>query len=274
MLKVRFLVFLFSLVFVQLATGASAQTPLNPGDILASDQANDQVLHFDDTGALIGTFGAADATNLTGPTKLAFDSNENVYVSEFADVHKFDGNGTYLGVFATGAVAVAGMAFDSFDNLYLTSGSGTLPKLRKYNTSGTLVFQKSLLTHGGQNEIAIDGNDVLYLIQNTSGAGSTAPKRFDVTRYDSDGNSVGIFGAATDLTKPSSLILDDDGNLYIAIDGASNVGEIWKYDSAGVFQEVLVEAADYTGPGPAQNLFVDASGNLFATDSFEDDVQS
>ena len=150
MLKVRFLVFLLSLVSLHMATGASAQS------LLVDDLLANSVYEFDASGNLVGglvPFGDMDETNgnVENPRAIAFDSSGNIYVGGQGAggrlVNKFNEFGDHQSIFVDVGTPQFGLVFDSDDNLYLLAG-GSSPSLRKYDDAGPDAMKHDLSFDG------------------------------------------------------------------------------------------------------------------------------
>ncbi len=101
-----------------------------------------------------------------GPTGLVFDSKGNFYVSFSGNnmvgggsIVKFAPNGTSSSPFASGLFLPAGLAVDSFDNLYVADlGSGSI--FRFTPTGMKTTFASGL---SSPRSLAFDRNGVLYV---------------------------------------------------------------------------------------------------------------
>jgi sugar lactone lactonase YvrE len=161
------------------------------------------------------------------PYDVAFDSNENLFVC--ADVSgtggyaivKFSKEGAFLGFFGSNPNAnipgAGGLAFDSSDNLYVTSYDNT--SFVKFNSSGSLVSTTS------------NGVSDPYDITFAAGSLYVANSMAQVTKYTTAGALVSTIGASSNLDGTLGVAVDAAGNVY-----ASNGDEIYKFNSAGVFQ--------------------------------------
>src|SRR4051794_26147695 len=111
------------------------------GDLLVDDFNNQQVLRFSDSGALLGNFGSAQFHTGAGtPGAIGIDASNRVYImnSSSGDIFRYDRFGNFLGLFGNiGADVPLGIDFDTAGNLWHRSGSVSLNRLIRLNTSGT-----------------------------------------------------------------------------------------------------------------------------------------
>ena len=149
-------------------------------------------------------------TNVYG-ISIAVDSSGNVYVSGAAGndavLVKYNSSGTLqwqraLTPAGNASRYYAGCAVDSSDNVYLTNqitvSSNTHVLIAKYNSSGTIQWQRSFGANGGffyEKNIHIDSNDNLYI---------TAPLQIGsnsnnivVAKLPNDGSLTGTYGSFT-----------------------------------------------------------------------------
>lgn len=137
-----------------------------------------------------------------------------------------------------------GTSVDSSDNIYMTGYSpnttGTFrASLVKWNSSGTLQYQREFGTSGGQNHfgtgVVVKGNNVYVC-----GQGSSAVDAF-VLNYSQSGDSITWQKKLTGSTTSDSfqgIAADSSENLYLAgfTGGAFNRGIVAKYNSSGTLQ--------------------------------------
>jgi len=216
------------------------------GRTRSAGQGNDDrlVVKYDTSGTVQWQriLGNADADRALG---ISSDSSDNIYVvgstastgagSTDSLLVKYDTSGTVqwqrvLG----GASSETGNAVvvDSSDNIYISgftssTGTGELDLLvAKYNSSGTLQWQKALGGTGSDQGISItvDSSDNIYLLGQTTGATGTASNKFAIAKY----NSSGTIQWQRKLGGTGS-----DQGISITVDSSDNIYAIGQTDSTG-----------------------------------------
>ena len=218
-----------------------------------------------------GTATSAQINILSAPGEnagLAIDINGNVY---FADLW----NNRIRKISTTG-------------NITTVAGSGITGTTSSYSGDGGQATDAKI---NFPNGVAVDGSGNIYIADthnhrirkvNASGVITTVA-----------GNGAGAFGGdggpatAAKLNFPVGVALDGSGNIYIT-DGANN--RIRKVNPSGIISTVAGNGTGgFTGDGgPATaaelllhgsltqqsgNVFVDASGNLYITDAWNNRVR-
>jgi hypothetical protein len=97
---------------------------------------SDGVYRMNASGTLLGPFGDATSTasDCVDPESVAFDGAGRLYVLSAGRVLRYSSTGTFLGTFATGAIAEF-LTFDPAGNLYVGLDSET--GLAKFDSQGT-----------------------------------------------------------------------------------------------------------------------------------------
>lgn len=277
------------------------------GNIYVADTNNNEIRKITPTGVVTtlagtGAAGSADgpasSATFTSPTGIAVDSAGDVYVAD-------SGNNEIRVISAAGVVStLAGsttpgssdgtgsgasfhspfsLALDSLGNIYVADAGNN--EIREVTSAGVVTTLAGTITKGSADGngtsasfyspegIAIDSSGNLYIADsgnneirriNTADvvstlAGSTTPGHADGT------------GASASFTNPFGLVLDAEGNIYVA-DTFGN--EIRKVTLAGVVSTVAgsptAGSANGTGTAASFNnptgIAVDASGNLYVAD--------
>jgi uncharacterized delta-60 repeat protein len=187
---------------------------------------------------------------------ISTDSSNNVYVTGFTNVGlffiaKYNPAGTiqWQRVLGSSSENSLSIAIDSSNNVYVTgytssTGAGGSDELiAKYNSSGTIQWQRTL---GGTNtdqarSIKTDSSNNIYILGRTrsTGAGSYD---FLIAKYNSSGTIQWqrTFGGAS-TEDGRSIKIDSSNNIYVFGDtystgaGGSDV-LLAKYDSSGIIQ--------------------------------------
>ena len=260
--------------------------------------------------AYTGDGGMADTATFYEPHSLVFDGLGNLYISDYSNscIRKINTAGiitTIAGSTAQGfsgdggqataaqLSAAAGMAFDSYGNLYFCDLDNN--RIRMINTAGiinTVVGGGSCgnpyCGDGGQAtaaqiqepwDITFDalgnlyfsdyGNSVVRMV-NTSGIITTVAGDYSLSSFNGDG----IPATSAYLFGPEGLAFDGSGNLYICDAGNQRIRMV---NSAGIINTVVGTGTQgYTGNGGAAAsadisspscLTFDSHGNLFFSDA-------
>jgi len=242
------------------ATSAALNNPRGlafdaQGNLLICDGANNRIrkvntsamistIAGNGTGGFAGDGGPAIAASIGGNTRIALDSQGNIYISDPANsrvrritpdgmIHTFAGNGVYVFAGDGGPAAQAslqyplGLAFDTAGNLFIADSQAN--RIRKVSPNGVIS------TYAGNGT----------------------------------GNESGDGGLATQahLNSPSGLAFDSSGGLLIA---DQNGNQIRRVDpSTGLISTVAGTSFYGVGGdgGPAINAQLYSPADLFMTSS-------
>jgi uncharacterized delta-60 repeat protein len=219
---------------------------------------------------------------------IAIDSSDNVYVCGLTLSPKVSFRDLFLAKYNTsGAVQWQrilgsssgddrgfGVAIDSNDNIYLagrtqSEGQGNDDfLLAKYNSSGTIQWQRILGGSSGEEgyAIAIDSSDNVYMLGFTGSAGAGS-NDFLLVKYNSSGTIQWqrvLGGTGQDLGH--SVAIDSSDNVY-AFGPSSSAGAgsndflLVKYNSSGTVQWQRLLGGTGTDYGNA--VAVDSVGNIY-----------
>jgi sugar lactone lactonase YvrE len=219
-------------------------------------------------GGFNGDGGPATSAELKMPYGIAVDSVGNLFISDMDNqrVRKVDG--------ATGIITTI-------------AGTGN------YGYSGNGGAATSAMI-GNPQQLALDGSDNLYIAEQgesvivkvnlstgiiTTVAGDGSTSRDSLT---ANPTVVGDGGLATKakLSDPQGVVVDADGNIFIADSGNHRVRKVTA--STGIITTVVGSKIGYSGDGGASNrarlhnpegLFFDAAGNLYIADSYNSVVR-
>jgi len=231
-------------------------------DLLVSARFGNNVLRYaGDSGDPLGQFDMGPP--LSNPAGLALDQDGNVYVANFNtnEVLEYSPDGTFLGVFASGAKGFGfplALRFGPDDNLYVTSNltEGV------YEFSGvTGDFIGVFASGGGLRGVTglafMPGGDLLVSSAQTN----------QLLRYDGiTGSFIGPFGTGVPLNNPTDLQIGPDGNLYVA-NTLSN--QILQYNLDTEEGSVFASSEDLSRP---IGLTFDADGNLYVANQLANNV--
>ncbi len=166
-------------------------------------------------------------SHLSEPRGIAIDGQGNIFVANrtASNVVKFDRNGQYLGVFASGFTQAVGLIFDSTGNLYVSDIGDN--KIYKFDANGSSfgVFADQNL-NGGEF-MAFDSTGRLYVSNFHSNS---------VSRYDQNGNPLGFF-ISSGLQNPRGIFLNSQDDLFVA----NWTTGIRKFDTNGSLTQVITD---------------------------------
>ena len=215
------------------------------GNLFILDYADNRVRKVTSAGAIstvagngiagsTGDGGPATRAQLSCPSYLAVDSNEDLYIADYCNgaVRRVV-NGMISTVAATVGSHPLAVTVDSLNDLYYIDDSratpaGNVDVLRKLSIGGTVSTIATLNNTGCEAGLAIDSQDNLYtadyclqnLYEITSGgavsviAGTGSPGGFSPD---------GTLAASARLAAPSDVALDANGVVYFTDFGNSRV---------------------------------------------------
>ncbi len=145
--------------------------------------------------------------------------------------------------------AARSVSVDGSGNVYIcgyldSSGGATDLLIAKYNSSGTIQWQRSLNSVAANTNdqgfgIAVDASGNAYVCGGTNGGGTNY--NMLIAKYDTNGTIQWqrTFGNTSPEEYASSIALDSSGNCYVcgytSVSGSYDI-EIVKYDSSGTLQ--------------------------------------
>lgn len=302
-------------------TGAQFNNPQGltfdaAGNLYVADSFNDEVRQVTSTGTTstiagnqtIGLVnGAALSAEFYAPSSQAFDSQGNLYVSDFGNnvIRKI----TPAGVVSTYAgTGIAGYRNGAKDSTNLKSTTDSLayfnnPRGLAVDASGNVFVAdqgnnviREIMTNGRTKTIAgnkvkgfIDATDAAAFFNEPSGVAVAADGTLYVTdqgnssfrKITSGGVVTTVCGNPTQTTlfnAPSAITIDSKGNVYFVDEG----GRVYEYTTASVLNII---AGTFNSPGYTngigssaqfnnpQGIAVDASGNIFVADQYNNVIR-
>ncbi|MGN6189912.1 MAG: fibronectin type III domain-containing protein [Conexibacter sp.] len=226
------------------------------GNIYVDSEPSGAVYAFDTTGSyLYKLTGFGDACG------VAVDPSGNVWVSDYIaqTVTQFTSAGVATGtsVDTSAQGRPCHIAFDSNDNLYVSTYSGPV---EKYDSSGAHVAQ---IDPGSSNAVAVNRSDDHVYVDHGS----------EIAEYDAAGGSVSTIGAGTLSFSLGVAVDGSTGNAssghVIAADNGTSLVDIF---SAAVVQhlaDVTTGVATNVGPTTARIGGIFNADGLSATCTFE-----
>ena len=238
----------------------------------ANDDKENWYTHSAATNKAVARVPAQSGPNgIISPLEAIVGPDGNVYVSGLGsgNVLRYNTAGTFLGVFATGGTAAAGMAFGPDGHLYVADNGGTV---RRYNKTTGAFMGNFIAAGSGINtpeglKFGPDGN--LYVTDFTDSLTGNAVYRYN----GSTGAFINKFVASGSggLKKPEDLTFGPDGNLYVASDTNHNVLRFQGPSGAspGAFMNIFVvndanqwvKNAQGVAFGPDGNFYVSSFAN-------------
>ena len=154
---------------------------------------------------------------------LTIDNSGNLYAANAGTgaIAMVTSSGT-VSTFASGMPSVTGIAFSSNGNLYATGT--TNGAVYKITSGGAVTDVLNGFSFGGQNGIAVDNNNNLYI---TVFGNNTLTQYNTVTKINASG---AISTVTTGLDDPCGLIIDGNGNFYVvnSLSGNTLAGTVSK----------------------------------------------
>ena len=221
-------------------------------------------------------------------TSIAVDSDSNIYVSAYSNANAGGGNFDFLtfkldsfgnmswqrtlsGPYYLSSDFGIGIALDSASNVYVTGFSDNNSTydlvLAKYNTTGTLQWQRTLGNNTGGSDagygVVVDSANNIYVTGLINGIGIL------VAKYNSSGAiewQRSLTGSAT--ISAVGAAVDSSNNVYVTaygdISGSGGANyDIFtaKYDSAGTLQ--WQRKLSTTASDQSYGIALDSSGSMY-----------
>ena len=228
----------------------------NNGNLLVADQGNNEIRKITSAGAvsiLEGTLVAGNtntsatpgtAALFNGPTGVAVDALNNVYVADFGnnEIRKIASTGGVVTTFAgatkagntnaTGTAASfngpAGVAVDALGNVYVAdfnnnlireiSPAGVVTTLAGSGSAGNANGTGTAASFNGPRAVAVDANFNVYVADAKNNLIREITQAGVVTTLAGTGAAGNTSGAAASATfnYPSGIAVDGSGNVFVA----------------------------------------------------------
>lgn len=236
------------------------------GNLLVVDFGNSDVREFDGAnGSFIGIFGDT-AANLDGAKGMAFHPvTGNLFVSDDVnnDVREFDGTTrAFLGIFAEpGNLSdPLGIAFHPVTHNLLVADFSN-QDVREFNDSGG-----GFLGSFGDTGAVLTGPLYLTFHPVTGNLLVTDNSDGTVEEFYSDGNYVGTFGSAADMSGATGLAFEPSPGPAVYVAGITSSPDLFEdvFDFLGAvqFTETRPAQTDFGGSTDAVVVKVDGAGDI------------
>ena len=205
-------------------------------NIYVADFANNRIQKFDSNGTYLLQWSVSD-----GPTDIAIDGSNNVYVLTQFEVRKYDTSGTPLGGPFGSFSFPTGLGVDIDNNVYIADGANS--RILKFDSAGNLTNTFSLGYRPG-DVVAASSRGFFWV---------TDIINHQIKKYDPDGNLMttwGTFGSGEggELNNPLGIAYHyTQGYIFSA---QTNGGNAKKFASDGdfvlSFRGTLASTTSYT----------------------------
>jgi streptogramin lyase len=267
-----------------IGTNASFGTPTGltvdtSGNIYVADLGNYTVRKITPRAAVTtfaGSPGIQGNLDGTGTNALlhyvndvAADIAGNVYAADFDNnnIRKITPSGVVT-TFITGVNSPTGIAVDAQDYVYIVSPQVTA--VQKISPSGVMIQLGAAGGFSDLYDVALDNSGNMYVCDRAtqmiskltpSGAVTTIAGVWNVLGFDNGPGTIATFH------NPSSIAVDNDGNIYVA-DVGNNA--IRKINSSGVVSTYLANVSAYTTDASFFGVYgvaVDKNGVVYLTNT-------
>ena len=243
--------------------------------------------------------GAATAAQLSYPTSVAVDSDDNIYIADVNNhrIRKVDTTGNISTVAGDGASgyggdggpataaqinAPRGVAVDSAGNIYIADTNNQ--RIRKVTASTgviTTVAGNGTKGRGGDGaqataaqlnspwDVAVDGDGNVYIADRLNARFRKVTASTGVITTVAGGGtgsySDGAQATATQIGIPTGVAVDSAGNIYAAI----QANRVYKVDATAATLSRVAAAETLRFPF---GVAVDSSDNIYITDTFNNRI--
>ena len=210
--------------------------------VLVNSRGTHSIQLYDTSGTYLGDFVSPASGGLNSPEDVLVLPDGSVLVSGFGNttIKRYSGqNGSFLGNWSTGYSLSnpSKMSIGPDSLLYITQWGSTQNKVVRFDLQGNFVDEFTQIgAPNGLGHVWDDAGNFYVSLFGQSGSGT-------VHKFDTAGNSLGTFISTAQLSGPTDIWWDSNGDLLVE---DWNAGTILRYDSAGTY--VGVHTTGLTNP--------------------------
>lgn len=214
---------------------------------------------------------------------LTIDKNGNIYTYYFQGwIIMFPPKQPYIYAVDIGSYAALfrfhsprGVAVDGEGNVFIPdTGSGTIYKMGPDKAGGPdEMWLARMVTEGIPMGITLDASGNLYIVDTANNqVGKYIPHIFPDYQYYTPDTAWGSFGIGTgQLQRPSSLVADVSGNIYVADAGNDRIQKFASDGTVlGTWGKTGTEDGNFHSP---MGVGLDGTGNVYVADSGNNRIQ-
>jgi len=231
------------------------------GYIYVVDMGNNRIQKLNSKGEFISKWGQAGIGNgeFNNPWGIAIDNSDNIYVVDVDNkrVQKFDKDGNFIISWDVDVPGnkphsrLHGVAVDSQGYVYVTDSEN----IQKFNSNGQFIKNWGNI-HIYTIGIAIDANDILYLVMNNHTIRRFNPDESLISNWGSER----LEGEKGSFSNPTAVAVDNNGYVYIT----DYSGSIQKFSADGNY---ITEMGGYGSDEgkffAPDGIAIDANGYIY-----------
>lgn len=204
-------------------------------EVFVSDRDNSAVKRYDINGNFIDNFITSGSGGLSYTEDILFHPDGSILVTGVGNstIKKYDGTtGAYLGNFSSGFTLTdpSKMSLGPDSLIYVTQWAGTLNVVR-FNLDGSFVDEFTSVSVANGLDHFWDADTNFYIAEYTNGANGF------VHKFDKNGNDLGVFIPTTNLQGPTSMWVDQTGDILVE---DWTTGQVHRFDSNGNYESVFI----------------------------------
>jgi DNA-binding beta-propeller fold protein YncE len=247
------------------------------GDIWVTDQAENRVQEFSNTGKYLASYGSLGSGNGQFNEPCGLDINQstgNVYIADWANkrIEELSSTGTFVRTFGTSGSGALngpnGLTIDSSGNVWVADESNN--RIVEFSSAGAFIAAYGSEGTGngqfeGPTDLAFSGGNLYVTDLRNDRVEELSTTGSYVRQFGIEGSNSGEFYG------PTSIATDPSGNLYVTDTGNSRVEE---FASTGGFLASF--ASKGTGEGQINEpagVTISAAGDMYIVDTANSRVE-